>query len=96
MTDAPERIWADHRLIYPVCKDYPGGTEFVRADIHEAAIAERDDAFIKGMAAGQAAMPKGALEVIDSPSVMKLRAERDALREELAALLSGPDEMMGN
>lgn len=35
--------------------------------------AERDDAYVSGMAAGQAAMPRGALTIIDSPEIAALR-----------------------
>ena len=33
MSEAPETIWADRKLIYPVCKGYPHATEYRRADL---------------------------------------------------------------
>lgn len=50
--------------------------------------AERDEAYVRGMAAGQQAMAqiKGPLQVIDSPELHTLRAERDRLATANAVL----------
>jgi hypothetical protein len=49
--------------------------------------AERDDAFAKGIAHGQAALRQitGPLQVVDSPELAALRAENAKLREALTA-----------
>jgi len=49
----------------------------------EAAEAEVEESYIRGMAAGQAAMPKGTFQVVDGPEVAELRAEVDRLRHAL-------------
>lgn len=50
--------------------------------------AERDEAYVRGMAAGQQALAqiKGPLQVIDSPELHTLRAERDRLAAANAVL----------
>ena len=50
--------------------------------------AERDEAYVRGMAAGQQALAqiKGPLQVIDSPELHTLRAERDRLADANAVL----------
>lgn len=57
------------------------------ADLIEAQAAEiaqlkadYEDAFARGMAHGQQAMPKGTFRVVDSAAIATLRAERNALR----------------
>ena len=55
-------------------------------EAREQAETERDDAYVRGMAAGQAAMPKGTLTVIDSPEIMALRKRVERAEAALAAI----------
>ena len=48
--------------------------------------AENEDAFVRGMAHGQKAMPKGTFHVVDSPELARLRASEAAALERVTVL----------
>lgn len=48
--------------------------------------ADYEDAFVRGMAHGQNAMPKGTFTVVDSPEIATLRASEAAAQERVKVL----------
>lgn len=103
MIEAGAKALYEHWANYPACsastswdercEKLPGSAQIFRDKARvtiEAAIGEREDAFLAGMSYGQSVMPKGTFVTIDSDEMVLLRrrnaeleAERDAAYREL-------------